>query len=228
MTGVSTKQMRGWKSSVELVDSFELFSALERLKLLKNSPPLWWPEYGTFEVVVGAILTQNAQWERVQISLDNLRRTEILAPDLLAQTHPEMLVELIRPSGLFKAKAQNIISLSHNMIEEFGDFETFALSVDRGWLLVQKGIGPETADSILCYACARPVMVVDAYTARLLNAFGYEFDSYDELQEWCEAGVRGYFDTVQLPAAYARFHGMIVEYVKQNSKGKKVNLDSLI
>ncbi|MGD9655300.1 MAG: 3-methyladenine DNA glycosylase [Sulfuricurvum sp.] len=212
---------------MELSDSWELFSALEKLKPLENSPPLWWPAYGTFEVVVGAILTQNTQWERVQISLDNLRNAEILAPDLLAQTHPETLMELIRPSGLFKAKASNLIRLSRNMIDEFGDFETFALSTDRDWLLSQKGVGPETADSILCYACARPAMVVDAYTARLLNAFGYEFESYDELQEWCEAGVRGYFDTVQLPAAFARFHGMIVEYVKRNSKGKAVNIERI-
>lgn len=213
---------------MELQDSWELFSALEKLKLLENSPPLWWPAYGTFEVVVGAVLTQNTQWERVQISLDNLRNAEILAPDLLAQTYPETLMELIRPSGLFKAKASNLIRLSRNMIEEFGDFETFALSTDRDWLLSQKGVGPETADSILCYACARPSMVVDAYTARLLNAFGYEFESYDELQEWCEAGVRGYFDTVQLPAAFARFHGMIVEYVKRNSKGKAVNIEAIV
>jgi endonuclease-3 related protein len=68
-------------------------------------------------------------------------------------------------------------------------------------------------------------MVVDSYTARLLGAFGYEFESYDELQEWCEAGVRGYFDIIQLPAAFARFHGMIVEYVKSNSKGKIVNVE---
>lgn len=210
---------------MELSDSWELFSALEKLKLLENSPPLWWPSYGTFEVVVGAVLTQNTQWERVQISLENLRSRDLLDPVLLSQCHNESLMELIRPSGLFKAKASNLIRLSHNLIEEFGDFETFALSVDRDWLLSQKGIGPETADSILCYACARPAMVVDAYTARLLNAFGYEFESYDELQEWCEAGVRGYFDAVQLPAAFARFHGMIVEYVKRNSKGKNVNVE---
>ncbi len=212
---------------MELQDSWELFSALEKLKLLENSPPLWWPSYGTFEVVVGAVLTQNTQWERVQISLDNLRNHELLDPSMISKCHNEILMELIRPSGLFKAKATNLIRLSHNMIDEFGDFETFALSVDREWLLGQKGVGPETADSILCYACARPAMVVDAYTARLLNAFGYEFESYDELQEWCEAGVRGYFDSVQLPAAYARFHGMIVEYVKRNSKGKAVNVERI-
>ncbi|MGA9045632.1 3-methyladenine DNA glycosylase [Sulfuricurvum sp.] len=212
---------------MELQDSWELFSALEKLKLLENCPPLWWPSYGTFEVVVGAVLTQNTQWNRVEISLENLRSRELLDPSILSQCHHESLMELIRPSGLFKAKASNLIRLSHNLIEEFGDFETFALSVDREWLLSQKGIGPETADSILCYACARPSMVVDAYTARLLGAFGYEFENYDELQEWCEAGVRGYFDTASLPAAFARFHGMIVEYVKRNSKGKIVKIELL-
>lgn len=210
-----------------LSDSFDLFCALEGLKLLESSPPLWWPSYGTFEVVVGAILTQNTQWSRVQISLDNLRTQELLSLHVLVHCDVEELMELIRPSGLFKAKAQSLIRLSQAIIEDFGDFETFVLSVDREWLLSQKGIGPETADSILCYACARPAMVVDSYTARLLNAFGYEFESYDELQEWCEAGVRGYFDTVQLPAAFARFHGMIVEYVKGNSKGKVVSIDLL-
>jgi len=212
---------------MELHDSFELFSALERLKLLENSPPLWWPAYGTFEVVVGAILTQNTQWSRVQISLDNLRNNGLLSLDTLAHCDIEVLMELIRPSGLFKAKAQNLIRLSRAMMDDFGDFETFALSVDREWLLSQKGIGPESADSILCYACARPAMVVDSYTARLLNAFGYEFESYDELQEWCEAGVRTSFDEVQLPAVFAQFHGMIVEYVKRNSKGKIINLELL-
>ncbi|MBV5321091.1 MAG: 3-methyladenine DNA glycosylase [Sulfuricurvum sp.] len=212
---------------MELSDSFELFSALEPLKLLEDSPPLWWPSYGTFDVIVGAILTQNTQWSRVQISLDNLRIKELLSLHVLAHCDVEELMEQIRPSGLFKAKAQSLIRLSQAILEDFGDFETFSLSVDREWLLSQKGIGPETADSILCYACARPAMVVDSYTARLLNAFGYEFESYDELQEWCEAGIRGYFDTVQLPAAFARFHGMIVEYVKSNSKGKIVQIECL-
>ncbi|MBN2870393.1 MAG: 3-methyladenine DNA glycosylase [Campylobacterales bacterium] len=213
---------------MELQDSFELFSALERLKLLENSPPLWWPGYGTFEVVVGAVLTQNSQWSRVEQSLENLRKAQILSPDLLAQTHPETLMELIRPSGLFKAKAANLIRLCRAMVDEYGDFETFALNVDREWLLSQKGIGPESADSILCYACARPVMVVDAYTARLLNAFGYEFESYDELQEWCEAGVRNFFDEVQLNPAFARFHGMIVEYVKRNTNKKETIIISIL
>jgi endonuclease-3 related protein len=203
-------------------DSFELYTALERLNLLEKSPLLWWPEYGRLEVVVGAILTQNTQWTRVQISLGNLSQNHLLTFDALSQCDVETLMELIRPSGLFKAKAQNIIRLSRSIIEDFGSFDEFALRVDRNWLLVQKGIGPETADSILCYACGRDVMVVDSYTARLLRAFGYEFESYDDLKEWCERGIRSHFNETDLPIIFAHFHGMIVEYVKHNSNGKKV------
>jgi len=212
---------------VELHNSFDLFKALEGLKLLEHSPPLWWPAYGTYEVVIGALLTQNTQWSRVEVSLKNLRNHELLTVEAMAQLEAETLMELIRPSGLFKAKAKNLILLAQNILERFGDFETFSLDVDRNWLLKQKGVGPETADSILCYACTRPAMVVDAYTARLLNAFGYEFESYDELQEWCETGLRDVFDSDQLSVVFARFHGMIVEFVKTNSNGKEVNITSL-
>ncbi len=210
-----------------LSDSYALYTTLEKLNLLENSPPMWWPGYGTFEVVVGSILTQNTQWSRVEQSLANLRIHALLDPARLAECPHDILMELIRPSGLFKAKASNLIRLCRTMIEEYGDFENFAFAVDREWLLRQKGIGPESADSILCYACARPVMVVDAYTARLLRSYGYEFESYDELQEWCEAGVRNYFAEEQLPEIFARFHGMIVEYVKGNSKGKAVNVERI-
>jgi len=207
---------------MELYDSLDLFKRLERLNLLENSPPLWWSCYGTFEVVVGAILTQNTQWSRVQISLENLREAKRITPQSLAECEFEILMELIRPSGLFKAKAQTLIRLSQAILDDFGDFETFASSVDRNWLLSQKGIGPETADSILCYACERPVMVVDAYTSRLLNAFGYEFENYNDLQEWCEQGVREEYSDFELVTLFAHFHGMIVEYVKRNANGKTV------
>lgn len=213
---------------MELHNSLDLFRALERLNLLENSPPMWWPAYGTFEVVVGAILTQNTQWSRVEISLDNLRKRKLFSLELLSQCDSEVLMELIRLSGLFKTKAQTLIGLSQAICDEFGDFESFSLTVDRDWLLSQKGIGPETADSILCYACKRPVMVVDAYTARLLREFGYEFECYDDLQEWCEYGLREMNNDSELATFFAHFHGMIVEYVKQNANGKAVILSLLL
>lgn len=212
----------------ELCDSWELFTALERLDLLQNSQPLWWPQHGTFEVVVGAILTQNTQWTRVTVSLSNLAQADVLTLEALSTIDIETLMELIRPSGLVKAKAKNIILLCQAILESFGSFETFADEVTREWLLAQKGIGPETADSILCYACERSVMVVDSYTARLLRAFGYEFENYSDLQEWCEHGVREHCDEAILQRTFAHFHGMIVEYVKGNSKGKVVNIMKIV
>lgn len=206
----------------ELSDSWELFTALERLDLLQNSQPLWWPKHGTFEVVVGAILTQNTQWTRVTVSLSNLAQANALTLEALSTIDIETLMELIRPSGLINAKAKNIILLCQAILESFGSFEVFTHEVTREWLLAQKGIGPETADSILCYACERPVMVVDSYTARLLRAFGYEFENYSDLQEWCEGTVREHCDESILQRTFAHFHGMIVEYVKHNTNGKTV------
>lgn len=206
----------------ELCDSWELFKALERLDLLQNSQPLWWPQHGTFEVVVGAILTQNTQWTRVTVSLSNLAHANVLTLEVLSTIDAQTLMELIRPSGLINAKAKNILLLCHAMLEEFGSFEAFKEDVTREWLLAQRGIGPETADSILCYACERPVMVVDSYTARLLRAFGYEFENYSDLQEWCERGIREHCDESILQRTFAHFHGMIVEYVKHNTNGKTV------
>ena len=210
-----------------LTDSLELYRALETLDLLAGKPPRWWPSYGTFDVVIGAVLTQNSQWSRVEQSLDNLRKAQMLSPQAIAEAGTAALTELIRPSGLFKNKARVIQALCAAMLGDFGDFETFCSEVTRDWLLRQKGIGPETADSILCYACGRDAMVVDAYTARLLAAFGFEFDTYGALQEWCADGLAGQFADAELPEAYARFHGMIVEYVKRYKKGSSVDVEPL-
>jgi endonuclease-3 related protein len=208
---------------VALPDAYELYRALEALDLLEKKPPHWWPHYGTFEVVAGAVLTQNSQWSRVEQSLHNLREANLLSPAALAHIERPALMELIRPSGLFKNKSKVLKTLSEALIEDFGDFGTFRSEVTRDWLLSQKGIGPESADSILCYACGRGAMVVDAYTARLLGAFGYEFESYDALQSWCVEGLEGHFEEVESPELYALFHGMIVEYVKRHKKGRGVD-----
>lgn len=207
-----------------MMDALTLYGKLESLGLLENKPPMWWPAYGTFEVVVGAVLTQNSQWTRVERSLEYLRASDILTPEALTSAVLGELMELIRPSGLFKNKSKVLKLLSAHLLEDYGDFDTFKTDVSREWLLAQKGIGPETADSILCYACERDVMVVDAYTARLLNAFGYEFEIYDDLQVWCCEGFADQFGQEELPKIYARFHGMIVEYVKRYKTGKEVSI----
>ncbi len=207
-------------------DGGDLYAALEPLELLEGKPPMWWPAYGTPEVLFGAILTQNAQWPKVERSLERLRENGMSDIGAIAALDLDILMELIRPSGLYKTKAQYLRGFCQNLLEAFGDFEAFAGEVDREWLLQQRGVGPETADSILCYGCGRPAMVVDAYTARLATALGYEFESYDDLQAWCAAGISG--DDAERADRYALFHGMIVEYVKKYKKGRGVDTALLL
>lgn len=211
-----------------MTDALTLHAALSSLDLLAHKPPMWWPAYGTFEVVVGAVLTQNAQWTRVEQSLRRLDEAGIGGPEALLALRDAELQEMIRPSGLFKAKSRTLQALCHGMRKDFGDFEAFRRDVSRDWLRARRGIGPESADAILCYACERPVMVVDAYTARLLQAFGYELETYDALQSWCTQGFPSAYDKQELPAVYARFHGMIVEYVKRYKRGKTVEVAPLM
>lgn len=204
-------------------DSYQLYERLEALDLLKTSPEFWWPNYGSVEVVIGAILTQNTKWSKVEVSLENLHRVDGVNLEFLATSDLAYLQELIKPSGLYKTKAKYLKTLAQNILEDFGDFEMFCESVSREYLLSQKGIGFESADAILCYACQRDdVMVVDAYSARLMQALGYEFEEYHDLQAWFTSGCK--YDE----GMFARYHGMIVEYCKVNSKGKMVTIESLI
>ena len=209
---------------MEFSNSYELLVELRNKNLLKNSPKHWWPNFGTFEVVVGAILTQNTKWENVKKALKKLKvKSEKLKIEDVVTLEPLYLAEMIRPAGFYNQKAKRLIALSKNILKDFGDFETFKKEVNREWLLTQKGIGFETADSILCYGCGREVMVVDSYTKKLLKKAGYEFESYDELKEWCERGVEENWDKLSeiyendLNLCFARFHGKIVEFMK----GKK-------
>lgn len=208
-----------------MIDALELYERLDALKLLENSPKYWWDGYGTFDIVIGTILTQNASWERVIESLDNLKKHNLNTLESLASADRDILMELIRPSGLYKAKSNYLIGLSKNIVSEFGDFEYFKDSVTREWLLSQKGIGFESADSILCYGCGRDVMVVDSYSAKLLQTIGYEFESYDDLQHFFYSTMSEYDDDMNL--VYARYHGMIVEFMKRYKRGRAINISVL-
>ncbi len=216
-------------------DSFELLCALKKAGYPKSTrDPFWWPRSGTFWVVVGAILTQQAKWEKVEKSIENLEKCGVDSLDVLVQSELETLAECIKPSGFYNTKAKNLRTLSKAILETFNDFPTFQTQVTREWLLEQKGIGEESADSILCYACYQEALVVDAYTARLLNAFGYDFESYEALQSWMLEGLdkttairKLYGKEISVHELYARFHGKIVEYCKENSRGKVVEVGRL-
>ncbi|SMC08265.1 3-methyladenine DNA glycosylase [Nitratiruptor tergarcus] len=211
--------------------AYELIKRLKELGYIKDErDPYWWPKSGSFEVVIGAVLTQNTKWENVEKALENLRNTVggEIAPEKIVAIEQKRLAELIKPAGFYNTKAFRIQKLVTNMLEEYGSFEAFAKRPSRSWLLSQKGIGFETADSILNYACYRDFLVVDAYTAKIMRFLGYEFETYSELQEFLSDSIIENLDRIydlydkELPLAqiYARFHGKIVEFCKDECKGK--------
>ncbi len=193
--------------------------------------PWWWPHSGTFETLVGAILTQNTTWQSVEKSLDALRQVGLLTSEALAQVPIEALEPLIRPSGYYRNKSRNLQALSRALLDDFGDFETFAVQVSRNWLMARRGIGNETADAILNYACYREAMVVDNYTARLLEALGHPQPDYLHVQSWMLEGItdgcRQVFPDLPQAQCYARYHGMVVEYAKVNRSGRSVDVSVL-
>ncbi|WP_421716028.1 3-methyladenine DNA glycosylase [Arcobacter arenosus] len=212
---------------IKIKDSFDLLKFLKKQNLLENSPEFWWPNSNDFEITIGAILTQNTKWENVEKSLKNLKDLNLLSLEALIEVDIEILIKAITPSGFKNQKSHRIKLFAKNILDEFGSFENFQKNVSRAWLLNQKGIGQETADAILCYGCHQEFMVVDKYTQKLLLLFNYKFDSYEDLSAWCEYGINENLDRIyelygyeiSLNKLYCRFHGKIIEYMKQ-SKSK--------
>lgn len=212
---------------ISIDNSYDLLKYLKDQKLIESHLDYWWPSDDDFEILVGAILTQNTKWINVETSLSNLKKLNLLTLENLSSAHLPTLITAITPSGFKNQKSVRLIQLAKNIIEEFEEFENFKKKVSREWLLKQKGIGPETADAILCYSCKQEYMVVDSYTNRLVKRFGYEFESYEDLQVWCEYGINENYDNIaklygyeiSLNKLYARFHGKIVEFMKRNPKG---------
>ena len=186
-----------------------LRSIYERL-YAELGPQHWWPAQSRFEVILGAILTQNTAWKNVTSAIRNLRERDVLSFEAISGISVEDLAVLIKPSGFYNQKAKKIktfcdfVQSSHD-----GDLESF-LSLDmetlRADLLSIRGIGPETADSIVLYAAFQPSFVVDAYTYRILSRHGWidESIAYEEL--------RGYFMDVLEPdvAFFQEFHALLV------------------
>ena len=148
----------------------------------------WWPAENTLEILVGTVLTQNTNWQNVEKAIANLKRKNLLSLTALHDLADEQLAQEIRSAGYLNVKTRRLKNLARFILERFqGDPERLqdtGTGTLRAELLSIKGIGPETADSILLYACAKPVFVVDAYTYRILQRHGLadEALTYDELQ----------------------------------------------
>ena len=139
-------------------------------------PRDWWPAETPFEVVIGAILTQNTNWKNVEKAIANLQQADALTLEAILNLERKKLEQLIRPSGFFRQKAERL-QLFCRYLQEYhqGILDHLFdqdLNLARKELLSLKGIGPETADSILLYAGQFPSFVVDAYTNRLFSRLG--------------------------------------------------------
>ncbi|MCD6526016.1 MAG: endonuclease III domain-containing protein [Desulfuromonas sp.] len=144
--------------------------------LQRFGPQHWWPARSPFEMMVGAILTQNTAWRNVERSIAALDDAGALLPRAMVKLSTDELQELIRSSGFFRQKSRYLHSLAQTIVNECqGDPLALLkgeLSAVRRRLLALPGIGPETADSILLYAGLQPVFVVDAYTRRIFSRLG--------------------------------------------------------
>lgn len=139
-------------------------------------PTDWWPGDTPFEIALGAVLTQNTSWSNVERAIANLKRAKLLGPRKILACQDGVLEDALRPSGYFRVKARRVRSFCRYLVKRYrGSMPRMAarpLEELRPELLAVDGIGPETADDILLYACEKPVFVVDAYTRRILSRHG--------------------------------------------------------
>jgi len=174
----------------------------------------WWPAKTPFEMMVGAILTQNTTWRNVEKAIINFG--EHLSPGYIASASNDELAQIIRPSGYYNQKAIKLKGLTQWFKRYSYDVEQ-AIQMDgqilRSELLAVKGVGCETADSILLYALNKPFFVVDTYTKRILYRQGYDIpNTYDGLRLKIQESIPQYI------YLYNEFHALIVEHAKRHCK----------
>ena len=190
-------------------------------KLFKEfGPQRWWPARTKFEVIVGAILTQNTNWGNVEKAIHRLKAAGALSGRALRDIPVTKLAALIKPAGYFNVKARRLKNFMRFFFDEYhGSLKAMAreeLPQMRHKLLKVNGIGPETADSILLYALGKPVFVVDAYTKRFLyrhNLVDHKVD-YHRVQELFMSA----FD--HDVAMFNEYHALIVALGKNYCKPK--------
>lgn len=153
----------------------------------------WWPGESPFEVIVGAVLTQNTAWKNVTKAIHNLKAASALDPFRIHGMSHDELAQLIRPAGYYNVKARRLQNLVTHFVErhraDFGSFFSSSVETLRQELLSINGVGRETADSIILYAAGKPIFVVDAYTGRVLNRHGLvgPRSDYQEMQDFFHA-----------------------------------------
>jgi len=174
----------------------------------------WWPAKSKFEVIVGAILTQNTSWGNVEKAIKQLKKEKLLDPARLHKAGHEKIAQAIRSAGYYNIKTKRLKEFLKFFLKEYaldiGKMAQADTAFLRQQLLAVNGIGPETADSILLYALNKPVFVVDAYTKRVLlrhKLIGEDYDYY-KIQDYCAGNLR---NNVKL---FNEFHALLVNLAK--------------
>lgn len=174
----------------------------------------WWPADSPFEVIVGAVLTQNTAWQNVEKAIRNLKRENLLSATKLAKIPIEKLAKIIRPVGFYNIKAKRLKSVINFLMNNYdGNIRKLKrqnIRILRSQLLTIDGVGEETADSILLYALEKPTFVVDAYTKRIFSRHNFfKLDMpYSSVQK---------FFIDNLPKSvkiYNEFHALLVRLAK--------------
>lgn len=178
----------------------------------------WWPADTPFEVMVGAILTQNTNWKNVEKAIANLKAGNLMDAHGIIVCDIERLAGIIRPAGFYHQKSARLHELCRFYLEHGDDqqLKNWPASSLRQRMLGVHGIGPETADSILLYALDKPLFVIDAYTTRIFSRLG----SMDEHTGYAEA--QGFFHA-RLPRSvqiFQEFHALVVEHAKRFCRSK--------
>ena len=216
LTKVNNKKVKGSLQNTTGQELMEMFDLL----LGHFGPQHWWPGDTALEVMIGAVLTQNTSWKNVEKALKNLKDLGGLSLNGLRSQSTHELGEKIRPAGYYNVKAKRLKNLIDFIHDQYGGDLTSLLKADtlvlREGLLSIKGIGPETADSILLYAADRPIFVIDAYTHRILRRHGMieEQATYDELQAFFMDHLP---DDIDL---FNEFHALIVRTGKEFCRKK--------
>jgi endonuclease-3 related protein len=180
----------------------------------------WWPGDSPFEIAIGAILTQNTAWTNVEKAIANLKRADLMSPAAMLACDTATLEAALRPSGYFRQKSVRVRLFCEHLISHYdGDMARMAarpLKELRHELLALHGIGPETADDIILYACELPVFVVDAYTKRMFSRHGLVPSNigYEHLRAFFEDHLE--HDV----ALFKEYHGLIVWTGKDFCKTK--------
>jgi endonuclease-3 related protein len=193
----------------------ERLNEIYQLLFERFGPQHWWPGETQFEIITGAILTQNTNWGNVEKAIANLKSAGRLTFEELYHLDLSQLAELIRPAGYYNIKARRLKNFINWLFDSYAGNLTNLESIDtdklRTELLAIKGIGCETADSILLYALNRPIFVVDAYTARVAVRHGLiePGADYEQLQELFQSNLP------QDTRLFNEYHALLVRVGKE-------------